>query len=474
MFKAAITFLALTAVTMTAHGQSDYLDPLVPPTTVYEGDKTPQNMDFDQENNMFVAHPGWYNDRSVFYYKFRMYTPTSYSGLIEPGVGADAVPIQKIYFVSTTSDFTGVVGKPIIEHHTADGLDYSDFMAVSFVEAPGDYVEDTFKSVGDVTESGAAVTETDIVMNIPVVPTGATLQHPTKRGTEKAPIQPVPVFYKGTEVWTYVFEVNDQSAADFFADTRTDETTAEERSSTTFATGFEMPVLESYATTSAVTAIPIWHINQFWRGVTPGVNNGGPAAAGMKNIIDQDRPDAGYSPLWQVWWGTELPINYEVEQFSNADDGTSENGFEFFVSPMFVNCPNIGPTGTETNPLKETEFETDIKLGSDVDKYYVAGSHSSIIMKADIGIKFMAGDTVLGNTTTNMMGAYEYDIMKDDIPEGTDEITVVKIDDSTSLRTITVVEGEDEDEDEAPSAAPVSAWNMMMAVAVLLVPALFM
>ena len=40
------------------------------PATVYEAETTsPQNMDFDQENNMFIAHSGWLNDKLIHYYK---------------------------------------------------------------------------------------------------------------------------------------------------------------------------------------------------------------------------------------------------------------------------------------------------------------------------------------------------------------------------------------------------------------------
>jgi hypothetical protein len=41
-----------------------------------------QNMDYDFDNNMFLAHSGWYNDRELHYYKFRMYTPEEYPELM--------------------------------------------------------------------------------------------------------------------------------------------------------------------------------------------------------------------------------------------------------------------------------------------------------------------------------------------------------------------------------------------------------
>jgi plastocyanin len=430
----------LSLISMVRGQGSDYLDPPVAPMTVYEDPiKNPQNMDFDVTQNMFVAHSGWYQDRLVHYYKFRMFTPGTYPGILAPGVTSDAVPLQKIYFVTDTGDFTGVMGKPIIEHHTQDGLVYSDFMIVNFVEAPADYVADTFQSVGDILESGAAMVETNVVLNIPVVPTGATLQHPIDKGTATAPIQPVPVFYRGVEVWTYVFEVSDQTAADFFASTRSPAISPERF----LVTGFEIPVLPWFATADRVSAIPIWHVNQFSKGVVEGDNGGGPNPMGMRNIIDMDRPDPGYSPLWQVYWATEMPVNYMVDQLSNAVDATSENGFAFFESPMYVNCPDVGLVEAELNPLKQDEFMATIDLHSkdmDVDSFVITGSHPTLIMQGGIPIKFMTDDgTVLGTTATNGMGGYEMEILRESIPEDAMEVQVIVPDASaTPIRTIPV------------------------------------
>jgi hypothetical protein len=125
---------------------------------------------------MFVAHASWYNDQLIHYYKFRIFAPATYPDVIQPFGTSAQVPLQKIFFVTTTGDFDGVVGMPIIEYHTSDGVLYSDFMNVVFVTAPSGYTAHTFKSVSDIEESGAEMTDTDIVLNIPVVPTGSTLQ----------------------------------------------------------------------------------------------------------------------------------------------------------------------------------------------------------------------------------------------------------------------------------------------------------
>jgi hypothetical protein len=285
------------------------------------------------------------------------------SSNITDGTIAD-VPLQKIFMVTTTGDFDGVVGTPIIEYHTSDGATYSDFMCVAFVDAPEGYVADTYRSVGDITESNSATAASDIVLNIPVVPTGAALQHPGKGGTGRAPILPVPVFYRGVEVWTYVFEVTDASAAAFFAGTRTEtgsEVSRQQAEAGGGAGHYGIPVVPGFATPMFVNAIPLWHVNQFTNGVREGVNGGGPDPAGMRNVVDLDRSDAGYSPLCQLHWATELPVNCWADQFSNSLQGTPQNGFRFVAAPMYVNCPAIGPTG-EGNTGKGGMFETSIMM----------------------------------------------------------------------------------------------------------------
>ena len=132
------------------------------------------------------------------------------------------VPLQKVYMVTTTGDLSGVIGNPIIEFHHDDGNSYSDFTEIYYIMAPIGYQADTFRSARDVMGSCAQVTASDIVLNLPVVPTGATLQHPVDKGTGVAPISTTIVWYKGQPVSTYVFEVTDESAKTFFASTRDD------------------------------------------------------------------------------------------------------------------------------------------------------------------------------------------------------------------------------------------------------------
>ena len=408
------------------------------PPTVYESEQmSPQNMDYDRENKMFPAHIGWYNDHGVHYYKFRMYTPSTYPGLIVPGGSSKDVPIQKIYFVTTTGGFDGSVGKPIIEYHTSDGNVYSDFMEVHFVTAPADYVKDTFKSVSDITDSGAEVNASGIILNLPIVPTGSSLQHPELKGTAKAPIDPIPVWYKCAEVWTYLFEVTDQSAADFFEYTRT----GPDPNDPAFSV-----YVKPFATSESVSAIPLIHVNQYSNGVVEGVNGGGPSPAGMRNVINLDRPDEGYSPLWHIIWATELPINYSADDASNLISFFNPtNGFETFSAPMYVNCPDIGAVDKSVkNPAFVDAASFEKSIDTSKQSNIILGSHQSTIMQMDIPVSFQTSDgSEIAFTSTNMMGAYELELMSSDIPEGTTEISIVVND--MAVRTIPVLMSEASD-----------------------------
>ena len=150
---------------------------------------------------------------------------------------------------------------------------YSDYREIHLVTAPEGYEADTFKSEGDFADSGATVKSTGIYMNIPAVPTGATLQHPDNE-METAPIDPIPVWYKGHEVHTYLFEVTDDAAKTHFSYTRP---STEE--------GFEIPVVTFVNEDGTVKDAPIGLMNGYTRGVTAGVNGGGPDPAGHRNII---------------------------------------------------------------------------------------------------------------------------------------------------------------------------------------------
>ena len=161
------------------------------------------------------------------------------------------------------------------------------------------------------------------------------------------------------------------------------------------------------------------------------MNGGGPDPAGMRNIIEQDRGDAGYSPLWHLWWLTELPMNYAADQVSNSNAITEENGFSLIRTPMFVNCPDVGPVGTEQN-LFETEFETKIDR-TNMDDVVIQGSLAPFTN--DVIVSFVTDSgTTLGNTTSTGAGSYTYTASVADIPEDATALKVMA--DGKVIRTI--------------------------------------
>jgi hypothetical protein len=187
-----------------------------------------------------------------------------------------------------------------------------------------------------------------------------------------------------------------------------------------------------------------------------------------------DRPDPGYSPLWNILWATEMPINYSADQFSNAQQASTDGLFAFFQTPMYVNCPDIGLVGTEMNTLKlsdNDEFMTTIALGGDdmmmEDMFTLIGTSPALIFAADEPITFVAkpsGD-VVGETTTNIMGGYEYDLEAAMIPDGTTEIVVMY--NGESIRTIMVVaEMADDEVEEGGTDSAASAMTMAVGRAV--------
>ncbi|CAB9496042.1 expressed unknown protein [Seminavis robusta] len=435
MIKSLLFAVGLAFTAASVHGAECLTEA---PPTVYEDENiSPQNADYDAVNKMFVAHPGWYNDKSISYYKFRVFAPATYDDLITPESSVADVPIQKVYLVTSTGDFDGVMGSPIIEYHHVDDNSYSDFMALHFVMAPDNYTANDFQSHKDIITSGATMSNADIVVNMPIVPTGSTLQHPETKG--KAPIDALKVWYNCVEVSTFVFEVTSADAASYFGFTRSgDNGVATGRAAG--EQGFDISVAPNMwsPATMKLNAIPIWHVNQFSRGVTPGAG-GGPSPDGMRNVVNLDRGDPGYSPLWQIWWAKTLPINYSADEASNSSVLVPSNGFEFVVAPMWVNCPNFGLVGTVNNPMrKEDSFQTKISLSDE--SSWIMGSDATLIFNPDMPITFFAADgTELGSTQTNVMGAYEYELKTEDIPAGTEMIKVMFKD--ALIDTIAVEEG---------------------------------
>lgn len=100
---------------------------------------------------------GWYNGRQVYYFDYGM----------NPDIKAP------IFALITGMDADGnpmfVDGQRNIIDVTRGDEGYSDFWHVHLVTVPADYVANTFKSAADVMNSGYPVTETNILVNCPVV-----------------------------------------------------------------------------------------------------------------------------------------------------------------------------------------------------------------------------------------------------------------------------------------------------------------
>jgi hypothetical protein len=379
-----------------ASAQSDYVSSA--PATVYESSTmSPQNMDFDAANNMFKAHAGWLNDKLIHYYKFRMYTPDTYPSHIAMQ-GTPHIVIAPLYLLTTNGALSGLVAdqKPILRHHHADGQSYSDFLEIHFVTVSGSHAANTYRSYGDLqAASMVPASGSGIYVNAPLVPTGSTLQAPSGTGT--SPILPVMVWYRGVEVQLFFFETTSQPFADHFnPKTRSG-------SAGGAGSGFEMTVSPGMMNANKVRWEPIWHINQLFTGVTPGVNSGGPADMGQRNVIGVDRLDSTYSPLWQVWWITQVPPGYKADQASHPNQFTSANGFELMKTPMFVNCPNVGPHGGgSTNGQKASSFTKSPSVNRDAS----VTLEGALVMAGGQIVKAFVGAREVASATTGMMGGY--------------------------------------------------------------------
>lgn len=405
-----LAFVFAGSVAPLVSGGSDYI--AGPPPTVYEDPMmSPQTMDYDRQNKTFLAHPGWIRDKLIHYYKFRMYTPMTYPERVSSN-GPPDIPIGAMYLL-TTGGFSGIVAgqKPILQWHTQDGESYSDFVEVMWATVSPAYAANTYRSYGDLVENGTVFSPSAIFANVPVVPTGSRLQDPS--GSGFAPIAPLMAWHRGVEVQTFVFETTDQAFADHFNPVTRSGGAGQHGS------GFEITV-SPFVSGGTVSFIPIWHLNQYWAGVQPGVNSGGPWSGGQRNIIDRDRGAAGYSPLWQVLWVSQVPFDYAADQASSAQQLVEANGFHVLATPMYVNCPNVGPVGgSSLNPRKASSFGR-----SQVDPGEVVRVAGALVMEAGVPLDAYVGDTKVASATTAMMGGYEFLLPTGAWPDGQVTITV--------------------------------------------------
>lgn len=422
----------------------------------------PQAMDYDEENQLFIAHPGWLDGNLIHYYKFRMYVPPNYG--TDDG-GLSKVPIAPLYLPSTDGTLAGVPDgqRPVLAAYPVAGdTAYSDFVHVHFVDVPSSYSANTHRSAGDLLAAHGPGVPTGIFANVPVVPNGAHLQDPAKLDVPRddpaawAPIDPWAAWYEGDEAWTYIFETTDPEFAAYAnANTRTEASGAA-------GSGYESVVVPGFAFTGGLSAIPIWHVNQYFTGVTPGVNNGGPADIGQRNVIDMDRLDPGYSPLWQVFWATQIPLGYGADDARRASDfqdasGVAHNGFAIAQTPMYVNCPNIGPHGG--TPVSDSGADS---FGiADVSGMETVVIEGSLVMTPDTLVTFWLHDEDIGGVNTGMMGAYRFEVPVSLLDRGDNTVEVKQGEEVVATYVLS--------NGEAPQGNDTIVWIVVVAALIVLV-----
>lgn len=417
---ASLLLIASLLVAIPAAAQED--DGTLPATVYEDPAIPPQAMDYDDQTQTFPNHPGWYQDKKIHYYKFQMYTPGSYPGQFGPEAD-NQVPVVPLYLVTSTDDpttatnpFDGIPEDqhPIIkEFPTKDNTDYSDFVRVHWVVVGSDYEANDYDSYDDVANHSTVI-ESNIVANVPIVPVGSTLEHPTASGD--APIEGLTVWYEGLEAQAFVFETDDQAFADHFNPITRQGPAADAGS------GFEIVVNGDFVTTTGdIAAMPIWHVNQYWTDVETGVNHGGPSPNGQQNTISVDRLDDGYSPLWQVFWVHQVPPGYQADQASHHSQFTSDNGFEIFQSPMFVNCPNIGPHGgADLNSDKADGFDASPTV-SPGEKIRLQGALVMPGAKTPVDVQLNGQDHT--TATSVPMGGFHFTVDGADLEPGENTVT---------------------------------------------------
>ena len=164
---------------------------------------------------------------------------------------------------------------------------YSDLWQVHLVTVPESYVPDSVTSKAQLDASGFPVTATEMFVNCPIVPEGATLE-----GGERL----TQGWYKGQQV--------------FYPDF-----------------GLNQPV-----------AIPIWAF------ITGMDGQGNPQfVEGQQNIIDSVPADPGYSAFWRVMLVT-APEGYVPDSIRSVAD-VQASGFATTPTDIVVNCPVTSVVG---------------------------------------------------------------------------------------------------------------------------------
>jgi len=430
MVKLYSLFLLCSLGIFLSHAQEDeYLSKL--PPSVYEvSEITPQTMDYNPDTKIFLAHSAYYENKLIHYYKFRIYSDENYPTVIDFNEPPKFLFSPFYLFTSTEGDFSSIIEDqlPIVRNITSDGQTYSDFAQIHWVVVKEEYNANDAKSYRDLVrlqESGAVnITESQIFANIPVVPLGSTLQDPIDKQAE-APIKPLRVWYRGVQAQVFIFESTSRGFADYF------NPITREGSASDIDSGYEISVSPFVNDDGILQYSPMWHLNQYIYGVTPGENNGGPWDQGMRNIIDLDRKEEGYSPLKRLEWISKLPVNYAADEASSSEVLTIENGFNIETTAIYINCPSVGSYGgTDLNDNAATTFGP---KGSPFEYVF----QGALQLERDIKIDLFTGVDPLASNTTNALGGYMIVVDADELSRA-ERIFTRRTGESSNLATFSL------------------------------------
>ena len=221
---------------------------------------------------------GWYKGMDVVYYDFGANTPITADGKVQT---------DDIFAFITGMDADGNPMFVAGQHNVIDTIPgdpgYSDLWHVHLVTVPSGYKADTIRTEADVMASGYPITETDILVNCPIVPPGSTTE--TGRGLTQG-------WYEGQKVYYFDYGMNPDIKAPIFA----------------LITGMDA--------------------------------DGNPMFVdGQKNIIDVKPGDDGYSDFWHVHLVT-VPEGYVANTFTSVAD-VMASGYPITETDILVNCPVI-------------------------------------------------------------------------------------------------------------------------------------
>lgn len=229
------------------------------------------------EENLFSLVSGWYMGREVQYYDFGANTPLDNGGVLT----------APIYALVTGMDNDGNPQFVSGQHNIIDVIPgdsgYSDLWQVYLVTVSEDYEADSIRSVSELMAENFTITQTDILVNCPVVPANSVLE--TGGGLTQG-------WYKGEAIYYFDFGPNPDIAAPIYA---------------------------------LITGMDAQGNPQF--------------VEGQLNIIDVVPGDEGYSAFWRVNLVT-VPQEYMANTFKLAAD-VMASGYDMTETDILVNCPVV-------------------------------------------------------------------------------------------------------------------------------------